>query len=51
MTALENVCMPLIFSGVNKKIRLKKAKEMLKSVGLENRINHKPSQMSGGQQQ
>jgi len=51
MTALENVCMPLIFSGVNKKIRIKKAKEMLKSVGLENRINHRPSQMSGGQQQ
>ena len=51
MTALENVCMPLIFSGVSKKIRLKKAKEMLINVGLENRINHKPSEMSGGQQQ
>ncbi len=51
LTALENVCMPLIFSRVPKKIRIEKAKEMLKNVGLENRINHKPSQMSGGQQQ
>lgn len=51
MTALENVCMPLIFSHVPKKIRIKKAREMLKNVGLENRINHKPAQMSGGQQQ
>ena len=51
MSALENVCMPLIFSGVKKKIRVEKAKEMLKLVGLENRLNHKPNQMSGGQQQ
>ena len=51
MSALENVCMPLIFSGVKKKIRMAKAKEMLKLVGLENRLNHKPNQMSGGQQQ
>ena len=51
MSALENVCMPLIFSGEKKKIRVEKAKEMLKLVGLENRLNHKPNQMSGGQQQ
>ncbi len=51
MTALENVSLPLVFSRVPKKIRIKRAREMLKNVGLENRINHKPSQMSGGQQQ
>lgn len=51
MTALENVSLPLTFSHVPKKVRIKKAREMLKNVGLENRMNHKPSQMSGGQQQ
>ena len=51
MSALENVCMPLIFFFFLKKIRMAKAKEMLKLVGLENRLNHKPNQMSGGQQQ
>lgn len=51
LTALENVTLPLIFKGVPKREREKKAKEMLKAVGLENRMNHKPSQMSGGQQQ
>lgn len=51
LTALENVTLPLIFKGVPKRKREKKAKEMLKAVGLENRMNHKPSQMSGGQQQ
>ena len=45
------VCMPLIFFFFLKKIRMAKAKEMLKLVGLENRLNHKPNQMSGGQQQ
>ena len=51
MTALENVSLPLVFSHVPKKIRIKRAREMLKNVGLENRMAHKPSQMSGGQQQ
>lgn len=51
LTALENVCLPLIFKKVPKKIREKRAKEMLKAVGLEHRLHHKPSQMSGGQQQ
>ena len=48
---LENVSLPLVFSHVPKKIRIKRAREMLKNVGLENRMAHKPSQMSGGQQQ
>ena len=51
LTALENVTLPLVFMGVNKKVREKKAKEMLKAVGLEKRLKHKPSEMSGGQQQ
>lgn len=51
LTALENVEYPLVFCGVPKKERLKRAKEMLKKVGLEDRMNHKPSELSGGQQQ
>ena len=51
LTALENVTLPLIFRKVSKRIRNKKAKEMLKAVGLSNRWRHKPSEMSGGQQQ
>lgn len=51
LTALENVSMPLTFKGISKSVRDKKAKEMLKAVGLETHIKHKPSQMSGGQQQ
>lgn len=51
MTSLENVAMPLMFKGIDKKTRNRAAKKMLKEVGLENRLNHKPNQMSGGQQQ
>lgn len=51
LTALENVEYPLVFCGVPKKERLIRAKEMLKKVGLEDRMNHKPSELSGGQQQ
>jgi putative ABC transport system ATP-binding protein len=51
LTALENVMMPLIFKKEPRGKRKKRAKEMLQSVGLGNRMRHKPSQMSGGQQQ
>lgn len=51
LTALENVTLPLIFKGMPRALRDKKAKEMLKAVGLGERLHHKPSQMSGGQQQ
>lgn len=51
LTALENVSFPLTFKRIPKSIRDKKAAAVLKSVGLENRMRHKPSQMSGGQQQ
>lgn len=51
MTALDNVALPLIFLGESKKARRKKAKEILKAVGLQKYIMHKPTEMSGGQQQ
>lgn len=50
-TAAENVSLPLIFRGVEKKQREKMAKETLAAVGLSGYENRKPSQMSGGQQQ
>ncbi len=50
-TALENVELPMIYKGVDKETRIKKAKEALKIVGLEKREDHMPNQMSGGQQQ
>lgn len=51
LTALENVELPLVYRGVSKKERINLAKEALRKVGLENRMDHKPSEMSGGQQQ
>ncbi len=51
LTAVENVALPLMFKGIGKEQREQQAMEMLKLVGLENRSNHKPSEMSGGQQQ
>lgn len=51
LTALENVSLPLVFKGIPRRIRDKQAREMLKAVGLGERLHHKPSQMSGGQQQ
>lgn len=50
-TALDNVALPLIYAGVPKQERLQRAKDMLKSVGLEERMMHKPNEMSGGQRQ
>ena len=50
-SALENVAMPLMFRGIPKSIRNRCAKKILKQVGLGGRTRHKPSQMSGGQQQ
>ena len=51
MTAVENVAMPLMFKGMDRKRREAMAEEMLKRVGLSHRLQHYPSQMSGGQQQ
>lgn len=51
LTALENVELPLIYSGLSAKERLSRAKEALERVGLGNRLNHLPTELSGGQQQ
>lgn len=51
MTAAENVALPLMFKGVDKKTRLAKARKELKAMGLLGRANHLPTEMSGGQQQ
>ncbi len=50
-TALDNVCLPMIYLGIDEETRIKKAKEALKIVGLSGRENHLPNQISGGQQQ
>ena len=51
MSALENVALPALYAGLKKEERLKKAEEALKSVGLGDRIHHRPNEMSGGQRQ
>ncbi|WP_317196900.1 ABC transporter ATP-binding protein [Candidatus Sulfidibacterium hydrothermale] len=50
-TALENVMLPLIYAGVSKQERIKRATEALESVQLADRMNHKPNELSGGQRQ
>ena len=50
-TALENVAFPLLFVGVTKKERNKRAEQMLEKVGLYPRKDHRPSELSGGEQQ
>ena len=51
LTAIENVELPLIYRGIDRKTRRNLAIESLKMVGLEKRLHHKPNEMSGGQQQ
>ncbi|MFO7636925.1 MAG: ABC transporter ATP-binding protein [Clostridia bacterium] len=51
LTALENVEVPLTYARQPKAVRLASAREMLVSMGLEDRMKHKPTQLSGGQQQ
>ncbi len=51
LTAVENVAFPLVFKGVDKKVREKKAKAILKEMQMADRMNHKPTELSGGQQQ
>jgi putative ABC transport system ATP-binding protein len=51
LTALGNVMLPMIFTGMKKEERIKKAKELLSLVGLGERVNHRPTELSGGQQQ
>lgn len=49
LTALENVALPLVYAGVNKKIRTERALEVLEKVNLTDRSHHKPNELSGGQ--
>lgn len=50
-TALENVELPMLYAGIGGKERRRRAIEALESVGLGDRINHRPKELSGGQQQ
>jgi putative ABC transport system ATP-binding protein len=50
-TALYNVEVPLIYSGINKKIRKQLCEEILTKVGMKDRMHHKPNELSGGQRQ
>jgi putative ABC transport system ATP-binding protein len=51
LTALENVELPMIYAGIEKRKRKRRAIELLEMVGLGDRLNHRPNQLSGGQQQ
>ena len=51
LTALENVALPLMFVGVPEEKRQQRARELLNQVGLEERLEHRPTQLSGGEQQ
>jgi putative ABC transport system ATP-binding protein len=50
-SALENVQLPMVYAGLGRSERDKKAREILQKVGLGERMNHKPNELSGGQQQ
>jgi putative ABC transport system ATP-binding protein len=51
LTALENVEMPLMFGGVGRRERRRRALEQLEQVGLSDRVEHRPTELSGGQMQ
>jgi putative ABC transport system ATP-binding protein len=51
ITALDNVALPLVYSGMPKAKRIERAKEKLEIVGLADRMDHKPNELSGGQRQ
>jgi len=51
LTALENVELPMIFKGIPRSERIRRAKELLSLVGLEREMNRMPNELSGGQQQ
>ncbi|GGX10363.1 ABC transporter ATP-binding protein [Aquimarina muelleri] len=50
-TALDNVALPMVYAGISKKDRIIRAEEVLRDVGLSDRMDHKPNQLSGGQRQ
>jgi len=51
ISAMQNVALPLVYSGIAKKERELKAIEALEAVGLEKRLDHRPNELSGGQRQ
>lgn len=51
LSALENVALPLVYAGASRKMRLERAQEVLETVGLGDRVDHKPNELSGGQRQ
>ncbi|MFC7134641.1 MULTISPECIES: ABC transporter ATP-binding protein [Salinibaculum] len=51
LTALENVAMPLVFRGVDRDERTRRATDVLERVGLGDRLDHRPNELSGGQRQ
>lgn len=51
LTAVENVELPLVYSGIKKSERYERAMKLLELVGLKDRANHRPNELSGGQRQ
>lgn len=51
LSAQENVELPMIYAGISKEERRKRAKELLQHLGLQNRLGHMPAELSGGQRQ
>ena len=51
LTAVENVALPLMFVGVDERGRVERAEQLLAQVGLSDRMDHRPTQLSGGEQQ
>ncbi len=51
LSSLENVALPLVYSGMSKSKRLERAQQVLDTVGLGDRVEHKPNELSGGQRQ
>jgi putative ABC transport system ATP-binding protein len=51
LTAIENISLPMIFAGLPQEARIKKANDLLERVGLGDRLHHRPTELSAGQQQ
>ncbi|WP_378954604.1 ABC transporter ATP-binding protein [Pelosinus sp. sgz500959] len=51
MSTLQNVALPMVYAGVEKKERMERAAQVLTMVGLAERMNHRPNELSGGQRQ